>query len=176
MIVGLSGYARSGKDTVAQILVEKYGFERIAFADPIREMLVEINPILENGYRLNEHVQEFGWELAKARPEVRRLLQTLGVSARSHIDESVWVMAALRKMNDEGHYVFTDVRFKNEASAIKAMGGELWRIEREGTGPANDHISELGLDNYKFDRMLYNNSSLASLKLAVQTRMAMLTL
>ena len=70
MIIGLTGYARSGKDTVASILVEDYGFTRVAFADPIRDLLLKINPILENGYRLGEHVKEFGWELAKARTEV----------------------------------------------------------------------------------------------------------
>jgi dephospho-CoA kinase len=39
MIIGLTGYAQSGKDTVANILVENYGYQRVAFADPIRALL-----------------------------------------------------------------------------------------------------------------------------------------
>ena len=56
MIIGLTGYARSGKDTVAKILVDNYGYKRIAFADKIRELLVEINPILENGHLSLIHI------------------------------------------------------------------------------------------------------------------------
>jgi hypothetical protein len=57
MIIGLSGYARSGKDTVAELLVLNYGFKRMAFADGIRESLIALNPILHDGHRLNEIVQ-----------------------------------------------------------------------------------------------------------------------
>jgi dephospho-CoA kinase len=78
VIIGLSGYARSGKDTVAELLVLNYGFKRMAFADGIREALSALNPILHDGMRLNEVVKEYGWELAKSKDEVRRLLQVLG--------------------------------------------------------------------------------------------------
>ena len=39
MIVGVSGLKRSGKDTVAELLVKEYGFERYSFADPIKEAM-----------------------------------------------------------------------------------------------------------------------------------------
>jgi dephospho-CoA kinase len=61
MIIGLTGYARTGKDTVASVLVKDFGFERIAFADPIRELLYELNPKV-NGIYLREMVEEHGWE------------------------------------------------------------------------------------------------------------------
>ncbi len=48
MIIGLTGYAQSGKDTVANILVERYGFTRVAFADKIREFLYETNPMYDS--------------------------------------------------------------------------------------------------------------------------------
>jgi dephospho-CoA kinase len=46
LIIGLSGYAQSGKDTVAELLCLNYGFKRIAFADAIREGVVRLNPML----------------------------------------------------------------------------------------------------------------------------------
>ena len=53
MIIGLTGYAQSGKDSVADILVKNYGYTRIAFADPIRKLLYETNPAVKDGdYRL----------------------------------------------------------------------------------------------------------------------------
>jgi dephospho-CoA kinase len=44
MIIGISGYARSGKDTVANYLVEHHEFTRMAFADAMREALLRLNP------------------------------------------------------------------------------------------------------------------------------------
>jgi hypothetical protein len=175
MIIGLSGYAQSGKDTVAKFLIEHYGFERVAFADPIRDILIDLNPILENGLHLNSVVNEYGWEMTKKKEEVRRLLQSLGLSARTVLDQDIWVIAALRKMEEvNNRYVVTDVRFENEAVMIKQLGGQVWRIQREFVGPVNDHISESELDNWEFDRVIHNNSTVASLELAVKTRMAML--
>ena len=49
-VIGLTGYAQSGKDTVASILVEKYGYRRIAFADKIRDFLFWSIKVLTNKY------------------------------------------------------------------------------------------------------------------------------
>jgi hypothetical protein len=70
MIIGLSGYAQSGKDTVAKILVDHYGFRRVAFADKIKEMVLETNPIVfidehQRTWRAAEYVSWKGWEKAK---------------------------------------------------------------------------------------------------------------
>ena len=172
MIIGLSGYAKVGKDEVAQILVKKYGFKRIAFADPIRELLLEINPILANGYHLKTIINEEGWTLAKNKEEVRRLLQELGVGARQVLGDDVWVVAALRKMeNFKENYVITDVRFENEAVMVRQLGGEIWRIQRPGIQAVNNNVSELEMDGYKFDRVLRNEGTLEELELLIQTRM-----
>jgi hypothetical protein len=45
-LIGLSGYARSGKDEAAKVLVEEYGFKRIAFADKLRDFLYALDPIV----------------------------------------------------------------------------------------------------------------------------------
>lgn len=43
VIIGLIGYARSGKDTIAKKFVDKYGFHRVAFADNVK---IEMNKYL----------------------------------------------------------------------------------------------------------------------------------
>jgi hypothetical protein len=172
MIIGLSGYAQSGKDSVANILVEKYNFTRVAFADPIRNLLWDLNPVLKTDYTLQGIVSAYGWDVAKTQfPEVRRLLQELGVSARKRLGEDIWVIAALHEMDDATkNYVITDVRFENEAVMIRQLGGELWRIQRPGVEAVNRHISETALDKYKWDRVLDNEGTLKDLELVVQTR------
>jgi len=170
MIIGLSGYARSGKDTVAKYLVEHHSFTRVAFADPIRNLLWDMNPLLADGFHLQGVVNAYGWEVAKTRfPEVRRLLQELGVGARKHIDEELWVIKALRTMSGDGNYVVTDVRFQNEANQIKMTGGQIWRVERTGVEAVNSHISEHDMDNWEFDAYIHNNSSIDDLEFAVKT-------
>lgn len=173
MIIGLSGYARSGKDEVAKVLVNKYNFTRVAFADPIRNLLWDLNPVLKTDYTLQGIVGAYGWDVAKTQfPEVRRLLQELGVGARKRLGEDVWVVAAMNQMSDVNtNYVITDVRFENEAVMIKQLGGELWRIQRPGVEAVNRHVSETALDGYKWDKVLHNGGTLKDLELLVQVRM-----
>ena len=174
MIIGLSGYAQSGKDSVASILTSKYGFERVAFADAIRSILWEMNPIVkDSGFTVQTVVHAYGWDKAKVVfPEMRRLLQELGVSSRHTLGDQVWVSAALRKMDDKDkNYVISDVRFGNEAEIVKQLNGHLWRIKRQGVEAVNSHISESGMDGYKVDQILHNGGTIEELELLVQQRM-----
>lgn len=172
-LIGLTGYAQSGKDTLASILVEKYGYSRIAFADKIREFLYGINPMVAcspTGY-LKDLVNLVGWDKAKQEPQVRRLLQDLGISARDLIAEDVWVTAALGSVDKDQRIVVTDVRFENEANTIKLMGGQIWRVKRPGVEAVNSHVSETQLDGYKVDQIFLNSGSIQDLELLIRTRM-----
>jgi hypothetical protein len=168
----LSGFAQSGKDTVASILVSEHGYKRIAFADPIKDLLLKINP--QSGMsRVHPLVDKLGWDIAKQIPEVRKLLQDLGTGAREVLGQDVWVKAALSKAHDnigglKGKYVFTDVRFTNEAKFIKEMGGVIWRIDRPNVVAANAHVSEHELNEYEFDQWIHNSEDLNFLKEAVE--------
>lgn len=177
MIIGLTGYAQSGKDTVANILVENFGYTRVAFADKIREFLYETNPmydsVLGEPLFVRAKVDRDGWEEAKKSPHIRRLLQTSGVAARKVFGENFWVQQALRDLNSEVNYVITDVRFTNEADTIKSYNNsQLWRVKRLGVDAVNGHISERELDGYPVDQIFVNNTTIEDLELLVKTRMA----
>ena len=175
MIVGLIGYAQSGKDTVANVLIDKYGFERKAFADKIRDIVYDMNPIVatvsNEALNLQYVVDRDGWDVAKQTSTVRRYLQNVGVAARKHLGTNVWVTAVMQELDPEKRYVISDVRFQNEANMITAMGGELWRVERPGVGPVNDHVSELELANFSADRTLLNSGTLEELEMLVRLRL-----
>jgi hypothetical protein len=176
MIIGLTGYAQSGKDTVANILVERYGFTRIAFADKIRELLYEANPMYDSivGEPLfvKAKVDRDGWEEAKKSPHIRRLLQTTGVAARKLFGEDFWVKQALKDISPDGNYVLADVRFENEADEIKFTGGQIWRVKRLGVDPVNGHISETQMDGYPVDQIFVNNTTIDDLEVLIKTRMS----
>jgi hypothetical protein len=179
MIIGLTGYAQSGKDTVAKILVDQYGYTRIAFADKIRDFLYETNPMYDSiaGEPLfvKARVDRDGWEKAKQSPQIRRLLQTSGVAARKIFGDDFWVNQSLSGLNlfGEANYVITDVRFENEADAIKKYdSSQMWRIKRMGVEAVNGHVSEHEMDKYKVDQIFTNNGTLDDLAAMVKARMA----
>lgn len=165
MMIGLSGWARSGKDTVASYLVEKHGFVRVSFADQMRTALYNLDPSIDlDGYRisLRSAVDLMGWEDLKSQSgDVRGLMQRMGTEVGRRLwGEDFWVEAAMKSMPSNVDVVFSDVRYPNEAEAIRMGGGQLWRITREGVGPANDHDSEVSLDTYNFDSYVVNNGSI----------------
>ena len=169
MIIGLSGYAQSGKDEVASILVESYGFTRVAFADKIRELLYEMNPNFHDTL-LQQAVDREGWDEVKKDQSVRRMMQNLGVGVRKLFGENFWIKEALYALPTEGKFVFTDVRFTNEAEMIKLNEGQIWRVKRPNVEAVNGHVSEHDLDDYKFDQILKNEGSLDELKELVRKR------
>ena len=184
-LIGLSGYARSGKDEAAKVLVEEYGFKRIAFADKLRDFLYALNPVVSAGFDddlelemvyLTSVIDEVGWDGYKETeygPEIRRLLQRLGTEAgRQTLWDSIWIDAALHDLDPNGNYVVTDVRFPNEAAAITERGGRLVRIIRDGVGPANMHASETSLDDYPFMHGLRNEGTLEEFRANVKTYFA----
>jgi len=177
MIIGLSGYAQSGKDTVAEYLVNNHGYTRVAFADAVRDFAYDINPLVDfseyDGLtNLQDLVDTQGWDKAKQHPTVRKILQNVGLSARARFGESFWINIALNKVSFTGNFVITDVRFKNEASVIKRRDyAQVWRIERPGVGPVNNHISELDMDDWDFDCRFINDGSLEDLIYAVKIRL-----
>lgn len=159
-LIGISGYARSGKDSLAKALVDRHGYERIAFADVLKDLAVAIDPVLAT------RVASVGWEVAKRRAWVRSRLQVIGVAARDVLGEDVWVDAAWRRLVSDGLYVVSDCRFPNEARRVTASGGPVVRVRRPGYGAANDHISEVALDDWPFDVVVDNDGSLEDLNVA----------
>lgn len=167
-IIGLMGYAQSGKDTVGKALVERHGFTRLAYADALRNGLYALNPIVETSklgqpaWRLAPLVDLVGWDQAKQQPEVRALLQRYGTEAGRDIHgPDCWLNVVRNQLRHDLDYVITDVRFPNEADLVHNLEGDLWKIVRDGTGPVNTHIS----DNLElpYDVALFNNGTLDQL-------------
>lgn len=177
-IIGLSGFARSGKDEAAMILVEEYGFVQVAFADKLRDMIYELNPLVRQHWTgsitgesvshnvfLRDVIDKFGWGGYKETvygDEIRRLLQRLGTEAgRKVLWDTIWIDAALTGLRADAKVVVSDARFFNEFDAVRERGGYIWRIERDGVGPANNHASELEAVSYPhFSITLNNNGTL----------------
>ena len=167
VLIGLTGYAGTGKDTV-RALLEEHGMSGFAFADPIRNMVREL--LTSNGcsdeYITNRELKEA--EIPGLGVSARHMMQTLGTEwARHHLAEDFWIkLAATNMAHMRGHgyrnFVVSDVRFANEAEWIRAQGGEIWMLERPGLAPVRKHVSECV--QFRVDQVLRNDGSLAKLE------------
>lgn len=182
-LVGMIGRKRTGKDTVAGVLATEFGFEKAAFADPLREVVEAIDPIVDyrTSYktgpgvivpvRYSEAVRVRTYEGAKdAYPEVRQVLQRLGTDGIRKLDSDFWVRIALGRIDARTTpLVLTDVRFPNEAETIVDRGGWIVRVLRDGTKTDGEHVSESALDDYPEDFTISNNGTLEELRGVVRT-------
>lgn len=115
--------------------------------------------------------------LRQRRITPRYVLQTLGTEWGRTIDKDIWVKTALRRaaaLKDGDAVLITDVRFINEARAIVAGGGQVWRIERPGaglSGTAGAHVSEKEQASTEFMKfvkyVVRNDGTLDELRRAV---------
>jgi hypothetical protein len=169
VIIGLSGYAQTGKDTIANYLVKNYGFTRVAFADPIREAVYKLNPNINiadmRGVSLADAVDKLGWETVKVESDdARWLLQRMGTEVgREVFGDNFWVDIAMEKAHSHDKVVFTDVRYPNELQAILEASGAVWRVVKDDVGAVNRHASETALDDYQFEYVIFNNDTIESL-------------
>lgn len=175
LVIGLNGVARAGKDTVAGILRDLYGYQIASFSDILNKSLIALNPWViessEGWLRYADTIDLLGYEKAKEIPEVRRLLQAMGTEVgRNLLGENIWVEAMFKNL-PPGLVTITNVRFPNEYEAVKARGGVVWRVDRPGFKPANNHISDTALDAYSFDARIYNDGTVHDLADRVMHRL-----
>jgi hypothetical protein len=174
--VGFTGLAGSGKSTAARILADEFGFIVLPFAGPLKAMT--------RAFGLT--AREMAGDLKEAPCDAlggktpRQFMQMLGTEfGRQMIGENVWVKAWERGASDldtdadltdpcdpsaRPLVVADDVRFANEAAAIRSRGGRVIRIERPGAGSASGagHASER--QDFTPDRVIRNTGSEAALR------------
>ena len=167
-LIGLAGHAHTGKDTAAAFLVGR-GWTRLAFADEVKAMALDVDPIVDEWggpIRLSSLASKHGWENAKAVPEVRRFLQRLGTEGVRARDPEFWTRIAMQRAAAiDGPVVFTDVRFANEADAIRTAGGTVVHVTRPLSGLDGDqarHASEV--IDFPVDGVLVNDGTLDQLE------------
>jgi hypothetical protein len=163
-LIAFVGLRRSGKDTAAEALVND-GWKLLKFADGLKGMLRHylefvgadaIERMIEGD--LKETPSKF---LQGKSP--RWAMQSLGTEwGRNLIGDNLWVDATISASRRYERVVISDCRFPNEAAAIKAAGGRIVRINRDGL-TVDSHPSEQLIETLPFDFQIDNNSTVADL-------------
>lgn len=136
MLIGLCGFKRSGKDTVAIGLAQQYGFERFAFADAIREEVAALDGISRPDETQKDVRSTNG-------QSYRDALIARGQARRSE-DPDYWVKALASSIAQPpvpANIVITDCRIPNEVDWIRSRGGVLVWVWRDGI-VSNGHVTE----------------------------------
>ncbi len=149
-IVGFSGLAGAGKSTAADVLIREYGFVRVRFAGPLKAMMAAL--YAEAGLDADDIVQRIDGGMKEAPDPVlggtspRRAMQTLGAEwGRDLIARDLWISLWSRAAAMHSRVVVDDVRFDNEAAAIRALGGMVIRVDCPWAGTSFGHQSEAGV-------------------------------
>ena len=142
-LIGFCGAAAAGKSCAAEILVRQHGFRRMRFAAPLKAMLRALG--LSEREIDGDRKETPCTRLMGRTP--RHAMQTLGTeSRRLLIAPDLWV--ELWRQDAEAalaageRLVADDVRFENEAAALRALEGKLVALRREGASPEGAHVSE----------------------------------
>jgi len=172
-LIVISGKARSGKDTLGEIMKQKFkeSYFTMAYANALKRKCKE-------DFDLN-HRQLFGnlKEIPDNRyPKSdggfwtpREILQHMGTEAYRAVEDGFWVRQ-LFKYIDRNHLenvIITDGRFPDEINVVKDKGGIHIRIYREDEGAAQgqNHASETSLDNAPAaDYNINNDGTIAELE------------
>lgn len=154
-VIGMSGVAGSGKDTLTDLVLLNLGFLPLALADPFKTELVAKGEIpFEEAF------------YGRKSPATRKLLQDVGESRRKEFGETLWCNTAeitMARFAARGfeRFVITDVRMQHEVDLIRKYHGRVYRIVGRGgiDGEGASHSTETALDGQDtlFDRV-FNNS------------------
>jgi hypothetical protein len=153
-VIGLSGFAQSGKTTAALYLEKKYGVRRKHIAEPLRAMLAVL--LQANGMSSDMITRYLEGDLKEELiPELgvtsRYAQITLGTEwGRQMINQNLWAWTWARGVQDGESVMNDSVRFPNEAAAIRELGGVVIMIKRPGTRPAKfkNKIGEFLFDKF----------------------------
>jgi hypothetical protein len=155
MIIGITGAAGAGKNTLADLIQQQYpeyDFQIVAYATKVKQVYtvitgetVQDTPEWKAGYLPY-------WGMTR-----RTMLQRIGTDCmRDHLDTDVWVKSLFAEMDPNKNYLITDVRFPNEVRRIlQERDSIVIRVVRPTSGPIKErHRSEEALNNYEFPEII----------------------
>ncbi len=156
MIIGLCGFAGSGKGTLADILVENHNFCKISFATKLKDVASVmfgwdrdlLEGITDESRAWREEIDEYWSNELEQEVTPRIVLQIFGTDCvRNNLHNNIWVSIVKKTLidNPDVNWVIPDIRFPNEVNVIQQqLNGLVWWIRR---GELPDWYRTAAVDN-----------------------------
>jgi hypothetical protein len=139
-VIGISGAARAGKDTLFEVLdeiFETFHMTRLAFADALKE---ECDEFLKTNTGISAFTKD-----DEEKEIIRPFLVAYGSNVRRRINPNCWIEGIdrlIRESEKKTIHIITDVRYPNELDWIEQQGGLSIHVSRDGIKPANSEEAE----------------------------------
>ena len=140
-IIGICGFQSAGKDTLAEYLINNYGFVKLSYAGALKDIIsiifgwdrVKLEGISKEDREWREHIDEW-WATQLGMPQLtpRYVLQYFGTDLfRTYWHKDIWVKVVENQLTKYKNIVITDCRFPNEIDLIKKYNGHIIHIYRK---------------------------------------------
>ena len=170
MLIGLCAKKRSGKDVMADYLIENYGFNKYSLAAPLKKAVCIIFNWDYDTVEKNENKEKidplYGISYRQACQSIGTNWGQLSLCENYPLFKEItgrklWVKNFVQYYinNKDKNIVIADVRFPHEADAIKELGGKIIKIQRSSLENNDTHESEQYIDTIEGD-IIENNSTL----------------
>lgn len=164
-LIGITGKKFCGKDTSVSHLSLLHNVVKYSLAGPLKNDLKNVYKLTDEQLNDPLHKEIIDTRYGKT---PRQLMQWYGTDIMRHIDEDYWVRPFMKfykntvLKNNSVKIIVTDVRFQNEADAIRSLGGDIVKIVRISNENIDNHISEQ--HDFLPDIIVYNNGNIQDLQ------------
>lgn len=174
-IIALTGPKGSGKDTVAQTIVdiagELFDVKTIAFADPIKQAVQHIFQLDTSSVEQYDILKrsELNWH-STFKADGRHVVREIGMLMRSYNEDQFtnYVEQEILNSNEAWNvWVVTDLRFNNEYNLMKKFSAKIVKVTRPGYN-YDGHVTEQGFNDSFVDYIIENNGSFDDLRTKTQ--------
>jgi hypothetical protein len=176
-IIAICGKAGSGKDTIANYLINNHNFKKESFAASLKDAVSAVfdwnRHLLEGDTTASREWRESinqWWADRLNIPHLtpRWVLQNWGTEVlRTGFHDDLWIASLEHRLSFSNqisnNIVISDCRFPNEFAMIKKLNGIVIKVERDNVLSVSDHVSEHAWNDFNFDYTIDNNGSLSEL-------------
>ncbi|MEI8365876.1 MAG: phytanoyl-CoA dioxygenase family protein [Parachlamydiaceae bacterium] len=174
-IIAFLGPKRVGKDTSADFLANKYGYQKYALADPMKKAVqLLFNFSNEQLWGDEKEILDPVWQVTP-----REIMQFIGIDVLfnelgdrfphlSKVDGKTFYIRSFEtclKNSPNNLFVISDLRMQEDVTALKKMGAVIIRLERSGVNATDSHISEEGVNSVTgYEYTIINDGTIEELE------------
>lgn len=146
-LIAICGSKRSGKDTIANYLVEKHGYQNIKIAENLKTIVKELFNFTNDqvGESDDKDVIDKTWNITP-----RQALQFLGTEVMQykiqellpHIGRKFWINSLIKSLDPNKKYVVSDMRFVHEYEELAKLNVYVIKVFRPAIVQEDTHSSE----------------------------------